>query len=165
MEFITRGIAQIKRLRHGRAGTDGENRLVVFDELLAVLGLHAQFLRAFKIRAAFDDGHVAHLGERGDAVAKLVNDGFLPHAQLVQVERRLAERDAAMRGFAGVDDLMRGVKQRLRGNAAAVETHAAEPLFALDENDFLAEIRRIKRRGITAGTGANNYNFRFDRYP
>ena len=44
-----------------------------------------------------------------------------------------------------------------------VQAHAAEPLFALDENDFLAKIRCVKSRRITTGAGANNYNFRFDR--
>ena len=83
-------------------------------------------------------------------------------AQLGQVQRRFGKGDAAMRGFAGVDDLVRRVKQRLGRDAAAVQTHAAEPLFALDENDFLAQVRRVKRRRITARPGADNHNFRFD---
>ena len=68
-----------------------------------------------------------------------------------------------MRGLAGVDNLMRGVKQSLRGNAAPVQTDAAKAFFAFDENDFFAKVRRVKRRSVSAGTGTNNYNFRFDR--
>ena len=62
-----------------------------------------------------------------------------------------------------VGDLVRRVKQRLGRNAAAIQAHAAEPLLALDEDDFLAQIRRIKRRRITARAGADNHNFSFDR--
>jgi hypothetical protein len=56
-----------------------------------------------------------------------------------------------MDGFACVDDLMRRVKQRLGGNAAAIEADAAELFLLFDEDDFLAQVRRIKRRRITAG--------------
>ncbi len=131
--------------------------------MLAVLGFDAQFLRAFKIRAALDDGHVAHFCQRRDAVAQFVEHGFLPRPQLGQLKRRLGKRDAAMRRFARVDDLVRRVKQRLRRDAAAIQAHAAEMFVAFDENDFLAEVSGVKRRGITARTGADNYDFSFDR--
>ena len=45
---------------------------------------------------------------------------------------------------------MGGVQQRLGGNAAAVEANAAEAFVPLDEDDFFAEVGRIKRRRITA---------------
>ena len=46
---------------------------------------------------------------------------------------------------------------------ALCESHTqAKPFFTLNENDLLAKIRRVKRRRITAGAGADNYNFRFD---
>ena len=37
-------VAEVKRLRHRRNGTDRQNRLLVFDELLARLRLDAQFV-------------------------------------------------------------------------------------------------------------------------
>jgi hypothetical protein len=67
-----------------------------------------------------------------------------------------------MFGFARVDDLVRGVKQRLGRDAAAIETNTAEPLVALDENDFLAEVSRVKSRRVSARPCADNYDFSFD---
>ena len=45
----------------------------------------------------------------------------------------------------------------------AVKPLIAEPLFALDENDFFARVGRVKGRCVTAGAGAHDYNFSFDR--
>ena len=84
-------VAEVKRLGHGRERADGENRLVVFDELLPLLRLDAQFLRAFKITAPLNHLHVAHLGQRGHAAAELFHNGFLPRrASFANVHRRLA---------------------------------------------------------------------------
>jgi hypothetical protein len=70
-----------------------------------------------------------------------------------------------MRRFARVDNLVRRVKQRLGRNAAAVQAHAAEPLLAFDQNDLFAQVRRVKRRRITARAGADDNNFSFDWNP
>ena len=71
-------------------------------------------------------------------------------------------RSAACRTDAGarhlfrfLDDLRR-VQQRLRRNAADVETDAAELRPALDQRDFHAEIGRAERSGVAAGTGAEH---------
>ena len=119
-------------------------------------------LRAFKITASLNHLHAAHLGQRGDAAAELLQNGFLPRAQFRQIHRRRRERDAAMRGFAARGDLVRRVKQRLRRNAAAIQANAAEPLLAFDENDFLAEVGRVKRRRVSARPGADHDDFSFD---
>ena len=42
-------IAEVKRLGHGGQRTDGQNGRVVIDELLPLLGLDAQRLRAFEV--------------------------------------------------------------------------------------------------------------------
>ena len=70
-----------------------------------------------------------------------------------------------MRRFAGADDLVRRVEQRLGRDAAAVQAHAAEPLLALDQNDLLAQVRRVKCRRVTARPGADDHNFSFDWSP
>ena len=54
------------------------------------------------------------------------------------------------------------VQQRLRRDAALVQTDAAQALVALDQDDFLAEVRRVKGRGITARPRAHNYDFSLD---
>ena len=56
------------------------------------------------------------------------------------------------------------MEQGLGGDAAAVEADAAEAFVALYQNDFLAEVGRVKRRGVTAWPGADNYDFSFDGF-
>ena len=58
---------------------------------------------------------------------------------------------------------MGGVKQGFRGDTTAVQTYAAKSLVALDENDFLAHVRCVKRSRVSARAGANDNNFSFDR--
>ena len=110
-----------------------------------------------------NDLHAAHFRERRHAAGKFFKDRFFPCTEFRQVHARLRERDAAMRRFARVDDLMRRVKQRLRGNAAAIQTHAAELFVTLDEDDFFAQIGCIKSRRVTTRAGTDDNNFRFDR--
>ena len=57
-----------------------------------------------------------------------------------------------------VDDLGH-VQQRLGGNAALVETHAAGVLLLADERDLHTEVGRIERGRVAARAGAENGNF------
>ena len=66
-----------------------------------------------------------------------------------------------MRRFTRVNNLVRRVEQRLGWNATAIQAHAAEPLLALDQNNLLAQIRRVKRRRITARPRTDDNNFSF----
>ena len=65
--------------------------------------------------------------------------------------------DAAMGGFARFAMMLcAAFKQRLGGDAAAIEANAAESFVLLDQNDFFAEVGGVKRRGITARPAAHN---------
>src|SRR5688572_5999132 len=59
-------------------------------------------------------------------------------------------------------NLMRRVKQRLGGYATAIQANPAKPLLALDEDDFLAQVGSVERRGISARPCAQDYDFSFD---
>ena len=67
-----------------------------------------------------------------------------------------------MRGLPRRADQMGGVQQRLGGDATPIEADATESLLLFDENDFLAFVRGIKGRGISARAGAEHGNFSFD---
>jgi hypothetical protein len=54
------------------------------------------------------------------------------------------------------------VEQRRGRDAPTVEAHAAQPRVALYKDHLLAQVRCVKRRGITPGAGANYNNFRFN---
>src|SRR5213076_1785839 len=63
---------------------------------------------------------------------------------------RLAKRDAVVGETArGVHD-GRGMQERLRGNAADVEAHAAQRRIALDQHRLQPEVRGTKCRRIAA---------------
>ena len=76
----------------------------------------------------------------------------------VGIERGLAELDP-MRAHRGrlVDDLG-DVQQRLRRDAADVEADAAERLPGVDQHDAPPEIGGAERRGVAAGTCAEDEN-------
>jgi hypothetical protein len=54
------------------------------------------------------------------------------------------------------------VEQCLRWNAAPIQAHASKPGVAFDQDNFLAQVRCIKCRGVPSRTGADYYNFSFD---
>ena len=155
-------VAQVERLGHGRLRADGDDGLVVVDELLALLGLHAQGLRILEVAASVHDLDAAQSWPIGRCRRK-AGPGWTPSKpQLGDIDGRRRERDAAMLGFAGGGDGMGGVEQGFGGNAAAVEADAAQACVPLDEDDFLAEVGRVKCRRVTAGAGAEDHDFSLD---
>src|SRR6516164_3137322 len=58
--------------------------------------------------------------------------------------------------MAGLFVELGGVQQRLRGNAADIETSAAEGFVLLDHRDLHAELRRADGADIAAGAGADH---------
>ena len=149
-------VAEVKGLRQRGLGADGDDGVVVGDELLASVGLDAQGVGTLEVAAPVDDRDAALRRELRDAAGELRDDGVLPRAELVQLDLWCAERDAAMGGLLRRADGVGRVEERLRGDAAAVEAHAAELGVAFEENHFLAEVRGVKGGGVSAGAGAHD---------
>ncbi len=164
VEVITRGLPRSKSRGRAGLGADGDDGVVVLDELLALLGLDAQGARVLEVAASVHDLNAAHLGQLRHAARQPGQNGFLPGPQFVYVNSGGAEDDAAMLGLARGGDGVGRVQQRLGGDAALVQTDAAQTLLALDQDDFLAQVRRVKGRGITARPGAHHYDFSFNRF-
>src|SRR5205814_2633553 len=59
-------------------------------------------------------------------------------------------------GVPRLGEFLRGLQQRLRGDAADVEAGAAEPLASLDAGDAHTELRRTDRRDVSARPAAND---------
>ena len=85
-------IAEIKRLRHRGFGADGDDRLLVVDELLALLRLDAQGLGILEITAPVNDLHAAHFGQLRNAAGKSVENGIFPRPQFGRVNLRACQR-------------------------------------------------------------------------
>ena len=88
-------------------------------------------------------------------LGQLVDDPVLEGAQLVDVDLRLAELDAPVAGVLRLVEHLGDVQQRLRGNAAAIQAHAAGILLRIDQRDLHAEIGGVERRGVAARAGPN----------
>ena len=112
-------IAQVERLGHGGFGADGDDGVVVIDELLALLGLDAQGLRIFEITASMHDLHAAHLGQLRDAAGKPGQNGFLPRPQFRDVDARRGEGMPRCSDSRAEVMVWAACSERLRGDAAA----------------------------------------------
>ena len=110
----------------------------------------------FERRAALDVFHVALLGELSQASGKLFDDAFFPGAQARQIDLRRREFDSPVLGLLRFFNQLGDVQQRLRGNAAAVETHAAGIRLGIDQRNLHAEIGGQECGGITAGPAADD---------
>ena len=117
-----------------------------------------QRLRAGQRGASLDELHLPQLRDAADAGGQLVDDALLVGAQLVDVDRRLAEGDAPVAGVLRLVDHLGDVQQRLRRNAAAIEADAAGVLLLVDERDLHAEVGGIEGRGISARACAEYRN-------
>ncbi len=134
----------------------GDDAAVERDGRGALEALDAQDVRRGELREAADDLDLALLGQPLEALRQARDDRLLPAAQPVDVDLRLAERDALALALLGLGDHARDVEQRLRRDAADVEADPAEPLVALDEDDLQAEVGGAERGRVPARPGAEH---------
>src|SRR5213594_2428419 len=95
--------------------------------------------------APVPDINATQLRQLRHAAGQFGEDRFLPCTQLRQIDGWRAKTDAAMLGFFRSRNLVRGVKQSLRWNAAAIEADAAQAFVLFDQDHFLAQISGVKR--------------------
>jgi hypothetical protein len=102
------------------------------------------------VAVAAHGGHLAHLGHGGQATSELADDFLLVAAQLVHTDGGYAELHAQVAQVADLVHHRRHVQQRLAGDAAHVQAHAAQGGIALDQHDFQAQVGRAERRAVAA---------------
>ena len=78
-------------------------------------------------------------------------------AQLVDVDHRLAEIHAQVGHMTDLVHHSRHVEQRLGGNTANVQAHAAQGGVALHHNDLESQVGCAKRCRITAGAATQHH--------
>ena len=93
---------------------------------------------------------------------ELADDAVLPLLERARIDLRRLELDAVHRHRLGFLDHAGGMQQRLGRNAADIEADAAELRPAVDERDGKAEVRRAKRRRVTAGSRSDHEQLRRD---
>ena len=97
------------------------------------------------------------LEQKLDALDVAVDALVLERHHRLEIELGLADADAHLgEAVSGLLEQFGGVQQRLRGNAADIQTGAAVGRALFDHGDFHAELRRADRADIAAGTGADD---------
>src|SRR5262249_40488291 len=136
-----------------------DDRFIVMNQLLALLSFDAQAARVFEVATSLQHLHAAHFSQLSNSPGEPCENGFLPRPQLGNIDGRGAKTDAAMFGFANRGDGMGGMEKRFGRDAPAIEADTAQAWVALDQQHLFAKVRSIKGCGITAGAGANYYDF------
>ena len=115
---------------------------------------------AGELRGSVDDLDLALAREALEPAGQLFDDRLLPPPQRIEVDVRLIEVDAVGAHLLRLGDHPRGVQQRLRRDAADVQTDAAEPFVALDEDRLQPQVGRPERCGVAARTGSEHEHLR-----
>ena len=162
-------IVRQERQADGRR-TRGDDALLEADDLLAaglVLGLAFGGLDfdvagVKEAAVAAHDVDLAHLGHAGEAGGQFGNNLGLMGAQLVDVDARGGEGDAAVGHVRGFVEHCGDVQQRLGRDAADVEADAAERRVAFDDHGLESEVGAAEGGRVTAGARAEDQQVAFD---
>jgi hypothetical protein len=108
-------------------------------------------------RGALDVVDLVFLEEILDAARVLADDLVLPRHHGREIEIDAGDLDAVLgERMLGLGIFLRGLQQRLRGNAADIEAGAAGRAAPVDAGGLEAELRRADRGDIAAGTAADD---------
>jgi hypothetical protein len=99
---------------------------------------------------------LAHLRHGRQAAGQLADDLLLVRAQLAEVDARFGESDAHRAEVLDFIHHRGDVQQRLRRDAADVETDAAEAGVALDQHRLQPEVGGTESGRIAARAGAEH---------
>src|SRR5262249_27573417 len=116
----------------------------------------AQVVRVEQLGVALQIFDLAKLHQLAGAVGQPLDDVVLEGAQLVEIDLRLGELDAPRCRMTRFVDHLGDVEQRLRGNAAAIDAHAAGIQLGIDERGAETEIGGEERGGVSTGTAADD---------
>jgi len=105
--------------------------------------------------------HLAALGHAGETAGELAHHLVLVGAQLVDVDVRRGEADAAVAQVPGFFEHGGDVQQGLGRNAADVEADAAQGGIALHQHGLHPQVGGAEGGGIAARTGAQHQHLAF----
>ena len=130
--------------------TGGDDGLIKAEGALALGPVDRYCMGVREGGCAVQYGYIAAFGEVDQASGKPVDDRVFPLAQLREINLRSGEAHA-VRGEGGciLDDFC-GVQERLRRDAADVQTDAAEHIPTIDDVDLAAQVRGAESCGVAA---------------
>ena len=145
-----------------RLGSGGDDALIEADIGHALIGLDRDHVGTGEAPVAIDHLHLAGLGQAREPAGELLDHRFLPAAQRVQVDLRSREPDAVIGHFLGLGDHLRGMEQRLGGDAADIQADPAEIGILLDQHHLLAQVGGPEGGSIAARAGAEHDHLAVD---
>ncbi len=119
-------------------------------------------IRIEKAPVATHDVDLARLGHAGEAAGELLDHAFLEPAQLVDVDLRRRVLDAVAAQRLHFVHHRRRVQQRLRRDAADIETDTTQRRIALDQYRLHAEVGGAERGRVAAGPRTQHQHLAFD---
>ena len=115
-----------------------------------------QGVRVEKAGAGLHQLDAAELAQLGHAPGELAHDRRFEGPQPIEIDLRLGEGDAPLRGIFGLVNQFGDVQQGFRRDAAAVQADAAGDGLVVDERDVHAAIGRVERRRIARRPSADH---------
>ena len=129
------------------------------DDVLGVVGgiAHRHLAGGGHTAFALQPGDLVLLEQELDALGVGADDLTLAGLHLLEVERDGADIDAMLGELVlRLVEMLRGLQQRLGGDAADIEAGAAECRALFHAGDLHAELGGADRADIAAGTGADD---------
>src|SRR5699024_9792620 len=109
-----------------------------------------------KPRPRADHAHMAVAGQLTDAAGQLVDHGVLVLADGVEFDFRRSEQQASIAGGLRRVYQFIEMQQRLRWNAAAAQTDAAQDILVVDQRHIESLARAFESRGVASGATADD---------
>src|ERR1051325_4728047 len=113
-------------------------------------------MRVGQLGKSLDVLDFAALRQQSGSTGEPLDDAVLERAQLVQIDRRLAEGHAPRVRVTGFAEQTGDVQQRFGGNAAAIHADAARIGLRIDDRGLEPEIRGEERGGVPAGAATHD---------
>jgi hypothetical protein len=121
--------------------TCSDDRFLELDDLLAAVGKrHFDMVGVEKLPDTLHDFDLAPFGHAGKTAGQLADDLVLVRAQFIEVDAGSGEADPAVGHVLRLLHDSGDVQQRLGGNAADIQTDAAERCVTLDEYGLHAQV-------------------------
>jgi hypothetical protein len=142
----------------GRVTGSEPQATIAWSKLTAPVGrLYLELAGRHEASLAIHDDDLALASQAGQTAREALDYAILPAAQTLDVDLDLAERQTAdLAHLACFRQYFGGVQQCLRGDAADIQTDAAQCRPPIDQDDFLAQIGGAKRGRVATRSSSEN---------
>ena len=141
--------------RNDRGGAGADDHLRALVVLIAGGHAEAAFHAALDDGVFLDDGHACALHLRAHAGDQRLDDLAAARDHGLLVELRALDGHAVLFGMERVLIQLCGIEQRLGGNTALVQAHAAQRVF-LEQNDLETRVAGALGGQIAGGAAADD---------